>query len=251
MACCIDIIIGILIIVYIISVNIINGATIAFSILLILGGVFPILYHFLKKYLNDRKYLKIVKKYLLIILGLIFFIFMLIESFIIGFPKINKENSDYIIILGNESINKNGISKSLRDRLDTAVKSIYTDGDNAHIVLSGGQINGESNSSAETMERYLIDQGVPKNKLIKENESKNIYENLRNSKILIEKECDKNIGSLSIKIITTNYQALRCNVIASNLGYKDIKFNTSNTILYLAPAYYTVEAFKLIRSMFF
>lgn len=251
MACCIDIIIGIFILIYIISVNIISGSTIAFDLPFIIVGVLLILYYFIRKFSVKSQFFRVLKKLIIIISCISLSFFIIIESFIIGFPKINKEDTDYIIVLGDKLKSGNNITKTLRDRLDIAVKSIYNDGDNGHIVLSGGRGRNENISEADVMERYLIDQGVPKNKIIKEEKSTNIYENLENSKLLIEKHSGKKISSLSIKIVTTNYEALRSNLIALKYGYKDIKFNTSNELLYLIPAYYTIEAFELVKNLFF
>jgi uncharacterized SAM-binding protein YcdF (DUF218 family) len=241
---CIDIIIGAVIIVYVISTNVIIGTTIACSIPTIGIGLMLILYHFFKDYLKSKRYFVKIKKYFWTAFCIGLLIFILIESIIIGCPKINKENTDYIIVLGTGLKDGEDVSKTLRDRLNTTVRSIYKDGNSGYIVVSGGQ------DEAYAMERYLIDQGVPKEKIIKENKSSNTYENLKFSKIIIEHHSGKQINDISVKIVTTDVHAFRSKMIALKNGYKYVKLNTSRTIFYLAPAYYTREAFFLIKSIF-
>ena len=120
----IDIIFGGLLIVYIIVINLISSNSIAFSTPLILLGILLIFYHIIKDKFNDNKFFKITRKVIttLVCLGLI--CFSIIEALIIGYPKNNKDNFDYLIVLGAGLKNKTEVSLTLEDRLKAAMECI-------------------------------------------------------------------------------------------------------------------------------
>ena len=87
-----------------------------FKYIFLVLGFLCIFYHFIKKYLDGKnKVYKFIRKVFIIALAL----FFMIEGCMIFYPKKNLKNDcDYIIVLG-ALVNKNQISKSLQDRLDT------------------------------------------------------------------------------------------------------------------------------------
>ncbi len=127
-------------------------------------------------------------------------------------------NKDYIIILGC-AIAKNGKPLPLlRGRIDKALqfaKEQYEKtGKMPKFVVSGGKGDDECISEAESMKNYLMSQGVGEDNILVENKSASTLENMKFSKVLIEKDnCGKNII-----FSTTNYHIFRSGIYANQVG---------------------------------
>ena len=123
---------------------------------------------------------------------------------------------DYIIVHGCGPIRGDKISKTLKSRLDKAIKVYHKGGDRAYLVLSGGREAEGRVSEAEAMRRYLVKREIPEEKMILEDQSRNTRQNLRFSKKLI----DERPGSKKLALISSNYHIFRCMGIAKTLGIK-------------------------------
>ncbi|MGL4109847.1 YdcF family protein [Clostridium sp. LP20] len=247
----IDLIIGVFFIGYFIVINLLSSRKIAFSGAIAIAGVILILYHFLKKKFEDnRSFIKANKLIrILVCIGLVGF--LAVEAVIIGYPKKSEVNTDYILVLGAGLNNGNELSLTLKDRLDAALKCINEYGNDGYIVLSGGKGSDERISESEAMKRYLLEQGLPSEKIITEDKSTNTYENFKYSKDKIEEHSKKPIGESSVKVVTTDFHGFRSSILANRNGYEDVKLYTSNTVSYLIPVFYAREALALVKSVLF
>lgn len=133
-----------------------------------------------------------------------------------------RHNKDYIIILGCAIRRDGSLTPLLRGRVDKAIafeaKQFAETGKHASFVPSGGQGADEVISEAEAMKRYLVEQGIPEEQILKEDKSVNTFENMKFSKAVIEAHA----GSLEDKNIafsTTNYHVFRGCVLAKKNGY--------------------------------
>ena len=72
-------------------------------------------------------------------------------------------------------------------------------------IPSGGKGADEAISEAEAMEKYLLEKGIPAEMIIKEDQSTTTYENLQNSKAII----DSRPGSKYTVLVTSNYHVYR------------------------------------------
>lgn len=147
-------------------------------------------------------------------------------------PKYNK---DYIIILGCK-IKKDGtLPPLLKGRVDKALefrnKQLNKTGKDLIFIPSGGKGHDEIISEAEAMKKYLLSQGIKKEKIMIENKSKNTYENINFSNKII------NNKNSNICFSTTNYHVLRAGLIATEQGIK-MEGIGSNT-----KAYFWINAF--------
>ena len=97
-----DLFLGIALIIYIIVLCIMSGAKFSFSEGILFIAALLIAYHFTKYKLKKKKALFKTLK-VIVSLGLICIV--IIEGLIIAYPKRNKDNSDYILILGAGLIN--------------------------------------------------------------------------------------------------------------------------------------------------
>ncbi|WEV58271.1 YdcF family protein [Bifidobacterium sp. ESL0728] len=99
---------------------------------------------------------------------------------------------DYIIILG-AGLQGTKPTPLLRGRIDKAVDLWNRQHSHGLFIVSGGQGADEEISEAEAMKRYLIEErGVPADKIIKEDRSTTTLENLRNSKVIMDRRCGLN-----------------------------------------------------------
>lgn len=241
-----DLIFGFLMIFYFLLIN--SMSLLRFKYIFLVLGFLCIFYHFIKKYLDGKnKVYKFIRKVFIIALAL----FFMIEGCMIFYPKKNLKNDcDYIIVLG-ALVNKNQISKSLQDRLDTCIDYLDKSEDDCYIVVSGGQGRGEIVTEASAMKKYLVSKGVSDDLILMEDKSTTTKENFVFSKKLIEQKSSKKIENLNIKIITTDFHTLRSKLISYRAGYKNTSFYTSKSSYYLYVLNYTREFFALICNVIF
>ncbi len=134
-----------------------------------------------------------------------------------------KQPMDYIIILGC-AVRKDGSpTPILRGRIDRALSFEKEQFEKWHkharFVPSGGQGRDEVISEAESMKRYLMEQGVPEDNILKEDRSVNTYQNMEFSKNTIEADAG-DISKAAIAFSTTNYHVFRGYTLAKKLGMK-------------------------------
>ena len=93
--------------------------------------------------------------------------------------------ADVAIVLG-AAIWGEQPSPGLRERLDMAVW-LFEQGYTPYLIVTGGVGKGQSVSEAVVMKRYLVERGVPAEKVLTEDRSTTTYENLRNSIPLLKR----------------------------------------------------------------
>lgn len=240
-------ILGVVFIAYFIFVNLIFGGT-TFSWFYLLLGIVLFLYAtYMKRLLEFDNVAKFVKPLrVLVIVGLI--IFISLESIIVLYPKNKRQVSDYIVILG-AGVRGENLTLTLRDRLDSALELANDINFKGKFLVTGGQGPGESITEAEAMRRYLDEQGIEENRILIEDNATSTYENFKYSKIIIENDSGKNIEDSNISVVTTDFHALRSNMLAKRNNYKDISIYTSKSEWYLIPSAYAREFFAFIKSL--
>ncbi|OOM78440.1 YdcF family protein [Clostridium sp. BL-8] len=241
-----DILLGGLLILYVIDVNLISSTKIAFSYPVVALGIIIVVYHFIKDKLALLKIFQTAK----VIICIFLVCFLGIEVAIISYPKSNLQNTDYILVLGAGLSNGKTPSLILQGRLEAAIKCLKQNED-AYIVLSGGKGNDEDLPEAHAMSIYLQDRGIDKNKILIEDKSQNTNENFKFSKEKIEELSGKTLNEISVKIITTDFHALRSSILAKRNGYVKFDNYSSTTVWYLIPITYTREAFAIVKSLIF
>lgn len=159
-----------------------------------------------------------------------------------------RQPMDYIIILGC-AIRKDGSpTPILRSRIDRALafeKEQYEKlKKHAKFVPSGGQGSDEVISEAESMKRYLMEQGIPEKNILKEDKSVNTYQNMAFSKKIIEVDAG-DLSKAGIAFSTTNYHVFRGYTLAKRLGMK-VEGLSAKTKLYFFPNAFLREFIGLI-----
>ena len=146
---------------------------------------------------------------------------ILIGTIIIALKSVMKKASydkDYIIILGCKIKKDGSLPPLLKGRVDRAIQfreeQLKENNKDLIFVPSGGKGKDETISEAEAMKKYLVEHNIPEDRILVESESKNTYENIRNSIKLIDKK------NVNIAFSTTNYHVLRAGLIATSQGFK-------------------------------
>ncbi len=150
---------------------------------------------------------------------------MLIGTMVAGAITARSEpdpDRDFIIILGCRLQPDGTPTPLLRGRIDRALafarKQKEISGKDVIFVTSGGQGADEAVSESESMKRYLLKQGVPEERIVKEDASTDTFENMKFSKekILAREPAGK------VAFSTTNYHVFRSGLMARRVKMKAI-----------------------------
>lgn len=86
--------------------------------------------------------------------------------------------------------------------------------------MSGGQGNGEDISEAEAMKQYAVSHGIPEERIMIENKSRDTSENLLNSSDLM------NGTDCHIAVVTNSFHVFRALLIADSLHLKCLGYGS-------------------------
>ena len=129
---------------------------------------------------------------------------------------------DYMMILGSQIRADGTLPPLLQARVDRAVafaeRQEAETGKQLVFVPSGGQGSDEVMPEGEAMRRYLIECGVPGERILPETKSTNTEQNLRFSAELIRAR--ENGGDAKLAFSTTNYHVFRAGMLASGQGIR-------------------------------
>lgn len=142
-------------------------------------------------------------------------IFLIVEGFIIsGFSKTAPDGLDYLVVLGAQ-MKTSGPSKALQYRLDAAIDYLAENPD-TYVIVSGGQGSDEHIPEAQGMYDYLVSKGISPEKIVKEDQSKNTFQNLTFSAEYLDKDTD------SVGVVSNNFHVFRAVKIARKAGYQNV-----------------------------
>ena len=141
--------------------------------------------------------------------------FITVQCFIFSGQKSNAApGADYIIIMGGGLDNGLTPSHTLRNRLDTALEYIEQNPETI-VIVTGGQGPDELIPEADAMKTYLVDRGVPSERILTEDKSHSTDENFRFSRALVPE------GS-SVVVVSNEFHLYRCVKIAGQNGFSDV-----------------------------
>jgi uncharacterized SAM-binding protein YcdF (DUF218 family) len=154
-------------------------------------------------------------------------------SCFLGFYGMNDTvtyGEDAVIVLGC-GIKGETVSQSLSYRLETAL-TYHQRNPRAIIFVSGGKGAGEDITEALAMERWLVEKGVPQSLIVREEDSYSTYENIQNTKGLME-SAGLLDGSSRLALITSEFHIYRGEWFAKAAGL-------SVTHLHASSSWYSV-----------
>ena len=140
--------------------------------------------------------------------------FVLYTIFIQVMP--HRMNFDYVIIHGCGLLGGTRLTKLLSNRVDKAIQIYERCARKPYIIPSGGQGPDEAVSEAQAMTTYLVEHGIPRDHILPEDQSTTTYENLANSKAII----DARPGSKKTALVSSNYHVYRCLLFARKVGLR-------------------------------
>jgi uncharacterized SAM-binding protein YcdF (DUF218 family) len=136
-----------------------------------------------------------------------------------------EKDKDFLIVLGC-GLKKDGTpTPLLRGRLDRALafaeKQIAETGKAPTFIASGGQGPDEPVPESAAMKRYLLEHGVPAERIVEENKSTSTLENMKFSK---EKILENYSSSVPVKVAfsTTNYHVFRSGLYARRVKLRAV-----------------------------
>ena len=156
-----------------------------------------------------------IRRTFVILLCMGVMIFGIVEGFIIsGFSMKGQPGADYVIVLGAQ-MKADGPSKALQYRLNEAIRYL-NENPSSKVIVSGGQGSDEHISEAQGMYEYLVEKGIEKDRIIKEDKSVNTTQNLAFSAEYLDRERD------SVAVVTNNFHVFRAVKIAEKAGYQNV-----------------------------
>ena len=158
-----------------------------------------------------------------------FLIFMIYSVFLMIIPR--KKDFDFVIIHGAGLLDGSRVSKLLSDRIDKAIDVYRKDPTPPILIPSGGQGGDETISEAAAMKGYLLEKGIPEEKIIIEDQSATTFENLKNSKDII----DAAEGRKYTALVTSNYHVYRALRYCRKVGLKCVGIG-SHVAFYYWPS---------------
>lgn len=150
--------------------------------------------------------------------------------------------AETVIVLGCK-VNGSTPSRYLYDRCRKAAEYL-NENPNAVAVLSGGQGSDEDISEAQCMENVLLDMGIDKDRLYKEDKSTSTSENILFSKKLIE----ENNMSRDVLVVTNEFHEFRSKLNCDRNGlnfHSKCSYSSLPTFL----SYYTREILAISKEI--
>ena len=137
-----------------------------------------------------------------------------------------EKNKDYMIILGC-GIRKDGTpSPLLKGRVDRALKfyreQLAETGKPLTFIPSGGQGPDEVISESASMKQYLLDNGIPEDRILMEDRSTSTYENMLFSKNVLRADDPSDNHDGRIVYATTNYHVFRSGLMARRVKMRAV-----------------------------
>ncbi|OXM15475.1 YdcF family protein [Paenibacillus herberti] len=180
-----------------------------------------------------------IKRFLIVVASL--FLWFIIHTTLVIIDGLNDELKpvDVAVVLGNKVEVNGQPSNRLKARLDKSVE-LYNGGYFTFIIVSGG-IGKEGFDEAKVMKSYLIDKGIPEEKIKEDNNGLNSYMTAQNtSQIMNELKLN------SVMVITQYFHISRTKLAFKTIGIKEVysahakifEFRDIYSIIREFPAYY-------------
>jgi len=157
-----------------------------------------------------------IKKITLVILILVIFSFVLIEGILIfhGNKTEDDVDIDYLLVLGARLYGEVP-SPALEERLNKSIEYLELNPETT-VIVCGSQGHDEDITEALAMKRFLVDKGIDKDKIIKEEQSTSTFENIKNARSIIREIDDSE--NINVLIVTSDFHIFRSKLLAKRLG---------------------------------
>ena len=143
-------------------------------------------------------------------------------------------DEEFLIVLG-AGIRDGRIMPPLRKRLEAALR-YHDKNPGALIVVSGGQSIRERNPESQVMAQFLIDNGVPYEIILMENESTSTFENLLFTREMLEGDVDFDPPPTAA-IVTNDFHMFRSVSFAGRIGFDARSYPAPTPFSSVLPMY--------------
>ncbi|MGF6907878.1 YdcF family protein [Fusobacterium sp. PH5-44] len=176
---------------------------------------------------------------------LLAFIWMI---FIFVYGKIDTVDykEEAIIVLG-AGLRGEKLSPNLKNRVDKGIEYLEKNLD-AIAVVSGGQGHDEKVAESFAMKKYMIENGVSKDRIIEENKSTSTFENFLFSKEILDNYFDGK--EYKIVYVTSDFHTFRSSILAKRAGIKKYNKKSSPLQWYMYPMTYLRETLACVNLIF-
>lgn len=148
--------------------------------------------------------------------------------FVVGSVDNVTYGEEALIVLG-AGVDGELPTRTLSSRLEKAVEYLERN-PGCVVVVTGGRGPGEDITEALAMERYLVENGISPDRIIKEELSTGTAENFQNAKALL----DSRLGEdLRVAVITGDYHIIRACMIAKETGFASVTHLSADTQAYM------------------
>ena len=173
--------------------------------------------------------------------GGLFCAFLIVTQVMVAkeFNDRGEPDLDYLIVLGAQ-VRPSGLSVALKSRLDAAYDYLI-ENENTTCIVSGGQGPNEPMTEADAMAGYLIERGLDSNRIIREDQSTNTSQNIRNSMSFINPANDH------VAIVTNDYHLFRGMAIARKQGIAHVSGIAAGATPWYLPNNMARESFGLAK----
>lgn len=230
---------GVLCFIYFVLLLIYSGFTSVFYLMWLLMSVGFLLIGWLFRIHFFQNLPFIVRMGMILFLTVCLAFFLSVEGMILkGALTMPKEPQDYVIVLGAH-VRSTGPSRALALRLDKAYEYASEHPDTI-IIVSGGQGSNEPCTESSAMKQYLVEKGIPEERIVEEEKSTNTRENLIFSKELIPE-------NVSVGIISNGFHICRALHLAESLGYQNVNGIPAKSDLATQPTNLLREFFAVVK----
>ena len=173
--------------------------------------------------------------------GGLFCAFLIVTQIMVAkeFNDRGEPDLDYLIVLGAQ-VRPSGLSVALKSRLDAAYDYLI-ENESTTCIVSGGQGPNEPMTEADAMASYLIERGLDPDRIIRENQSTNTSETIRNSRSFINPANDH------VAIVTNDYHLFRGMAIARKQGIAHVSGIAAGATPWYLPNNMARESFGLAK----
>ena len=134
-------------------------------------------------------------------------------------------NEDVVIVLG-AGLHGEQVTSHLARRLDAAVV-YFEKNPNSYILVCGGLGDRQMVTEAFAMKQYLVESGIPSDRIIKEELSTSTYENLYYARIILN---EKFSGDFIAALITNDFHIYRAARLADYFGLEVNTFGATTPL---------------------
>lgn len=145
--------------------------------------------------------------------------YLLLCGFVLSYAKTTVNFREKAVIVLGCGLNSDGTpSPTLQKRLDGCI-DYHSRNPDAYIVVTGGYSRFNNCTEGSAMKKYLVEKGIPSDRILTDEKAENTKENFMYSKQLLE---NAGIGTDGICYITNSFHIYRAGVYAKQQGFGDI-----------------------------